>query len=212
LLKFLSDSAVTRARAQDQAIIEYLGKRPAVKRESLVGTVTASAEFEAMRKLLLEKLSSSVRNVLNDCNETVEGHDVIQAFRRTAAMSGALQLGAIGMIIVAATRVIDVAVGMTGTAAFAACGFFVMLRGSKRVSTRHRDLWQEREGQLDEILQSVCSKELEKGVRRKILAGVLPYTRYVEAEEERIHKMTEECEAVQATAQNLKNRIGKLRR
>lgn len=116
------------------------------------------------------------------------------------------------MIIEAASGAIDVAVGMTGTAAFAACGFFVMLRGSKRVSTRYRDMWQEREGQLDEILQSVCSKELERGVRHKILAGVLPYTRYVEAEEERIYSITEECEAVQAAAQTLRNRIERLRR
>jgi hypothetical protein len=212
LLIFLSDSVATRARAQGQAVIEYLGKRPAVKSQSLVGSVTAASKFEETRKSLLEKLSSSVRNVLNDYNETVDDDDVIQAFRRTVALSGAAQLGAIVMIIVAATGAIDVAVGMTGTAAFAACGFFVMSRGSKCVSTRHQEMWQERQGQLEEMLQSVCSKELERGVRQKILAGVLPYTLFVEAEEERIYKMTEECEAVQAAAQTLRNRIEKLRR
>jgi hypothetical protein len=202
----------TRARAQGQAVIEYLGKRPAVKSDSLVGKVTAAAKFEETRESLVEKLSTSVRNVLNDYNETVEEDGVVQAFRQTAAISGALQFGAIGMIITTAAGVVDVAVGMTGTAAFAACGSFELLRGFKRVSSRHQKMWQERQGQLDEILQILCSKELERGVRKKILAGVLPYTRYVEAEEERIYKMTEECEAVQAAAQTLRNRIEKLRR
>jgi hypothetical protein len=209
---FSSDSVATHARAQGQAVIEYLGKRPAVKSQSLVGNVTAASRFEETRKSLLEKMSSSVRSVLNDYNATMEEDNIIQAFRRTAALSGAIQLGTIGMIIAVATGAIDVVLGMAGTAAFAASGFLVMSHGSKRVSTQYREKWKDRQRRLNELLHSVCSKELERGVRQKILAGVVPYTRYVEAEEERIYKMTEECEAVQAAAQALRNRIEKLRR
>jgi hypothetical protein len=70
---------------------------------------------------------------LNNYN-TVEEDGVAQAFRQTAAMSGALQLGVIGMIITTAAGAVDVTVGMTGTAAFAVCGFFELLRWFKRVS------------------------------------------------------------------------------
>jgi hypothetical protein len=53
-------------------------------------------------------------------------------------------------------------------------------------------MWRERQGQLYEILQKVCSKELERAVPQKILSGVLPYTRYVKTKEERMYKMMEE--------------------
>ena len=183
-----------------------------MKSQSLVGSVTAASRFEETRKSLLEKMSSSVQSVLKDYNATMEEDKIIQAFQRRASLSGAVQLGTIGMVIAVAAGVIDVVQGMAYTTAFASSGFLVMSHGIKRVSTQYREMWKDRQRRLDELLQSVCSKELERGVRQKILAGVVPYTRYVEAEAERIYKTTEECEAVQAAAQVLRNRIEKLRR
>ena len=202
----------TNARAQGQAVIEYLGKRPAVKSQSLVGSVTAASKFEDTRNALLEKMSDAVRSILSDYDEAAEEADLVQSFRWAAFLSGVLQLGAVGTAAATATSALSVISGMAGATAFAASSVIVMSQRTKRLSYHYQEMWHDRQSQLDEILEVVCSKELEKGVRQKILAGVVPYTRYVEAEQERISRMTEECEAVQASAQALRNRINKLHR
>ena len=68
-----SDSVATRGRAQGQAVIEYLGNRPAMKNKSLVGSVTAASRFEDTRKALRERLSSVVLDALQKgSDESIE--------------------------------------------------------------------------------------------------------------------------------------------
>ena len=42
-------------------MIEFLGKRPAVKNQSLVGSVSAASRFEDTRKVLQDQLSGAVK-------------------------------------------------------------------------------------------------------------------------------------------------------
>jgi Skp family chaperone for outer membrane proteins len=200
------------ARAQGQAVIEYLGKRPAVKSRSLVGSVTAASKFEDTRNALLEKMSDSVRSVLSEYDEVVEKDNLVQSFQRIALLSSVLQLGAVVTAAATAISALGMVPGVASVAAFAASSVFVMSQGTKQVSSQYQEMWKDRQSQLDGILEAVCAKELEKGIRQKILAGVAPYTRYVETEQERVSRMTEDCETVQASAQALRNRISKLHR
>jgi hypothetical protein len=71
----------TRGRAQGQAVIEYLGKRPAIKNQSLVGSVTAASRFEDTRKLLGDRLSTVVRDILQSNEERL--HTYLTAAART---------------------------------------------------------------------------------------------------------------------------------
>eukprot|EP00978_Attheya_sp_CCMP212_P020136 scaffold57250_cov32-Attheya_sp.AAC.1 len=45
---YCRNDVATLAWAQGQAVIEYLGRRPAIKSQSLVGNVTATSRFEDM--------------------------------------------------------------------------------------------------------------------------------------------------------------------
>jgi len=183
-----------------------------MKSQSLVGSITAASKFEDTKNNLLEKMSEAVRNVLRDYDDDMEKDDLVKSFKQIVFLSSTLQLGAVCAAVATATSALGVVPGVTSTTALAVFGVAVLSQGSSRVSARYRGMWKDRQSQLDEILEAVCSKELERGVRQKILAGVGPYTRYVETEEERISRLTEDCEAVQASAQALRNRISKLHR
>ena len=59
-----SDAVATRGRAQGQAVIEFLGTRPAQKHQSLVGSVTAASRFEDTRQVLTDSWSEAVQSIL----------------------------------------------------------------------------------------------------------------------------------------------------
>jgi hypothetical protein len=59
-----SDAVATRGRAQGQAVIEYLGTRPAKNRQSLVGSVTAASRFEDTKQVLTERWTEAVQSIL----------------------------------------------------------------------------------------------------------------------------------------------------
>jgi small GTP-binding protein len=212
LVRETSESLAESATAQGQAVIEYLGKRPAVKNQSFVGTVTAASKFDESKDRLLHNMSDSIRGVLSEYNAETEKDNLIRSLKQPVVLSSVFQLGAIGAALATATSAVSIGPGIAATVALATSGVAVMSQGTKSVSRQYQEMWKERESELDEILKQVCSKELERGVSSRILAGVQPYTRYVETEAERIAHSTEECESVRVSAQALRNRISKLHR
>lgn len=209
---FISDSVATSARAQGQAVIEYLGKRPAVKSQSLVGSVTAASKFDDTKNALLGQMSDSIRSVLSDYEEVMEKDELVQSFKQAVLLSSVLQAGAVGAALATTTSTVGVVPGLATTTALVTSGVAVLSQGTKRVSTQYQETWKDRETELDESLEQVSSQHFEKKMKAKILQGVSPYTRYVEAEKERISTMIEECETVQLLGNALRNRISKLHR
>lgn len=195
--------------AQGKAVIEYLGKRPVVKSNSLIGSVRAASKLEDTKTSLREKMSDAVRNVLHDYPEVSDEAKLMRTLRQIFLISATLEVAAVGCLVANVSGAIPV--NPLVSSGFFMAGLLVLKGGNSRMSEQYSRLWEDKRIQLDEILESVCSQEL-KGVQQKILAGVTPYTRYVKAEEDRIFTMTDECEAIQAEAHALRNRIEKLRR
>lgn len=174
-----------------------------------MGSVTAASKFDETKNAILDKMSDSVRNVLSDHDEESEYVDLMQYFKQIVLLSIVLQLGAVGVAIATATSALSAVPGVAGTTVLAASGVVFLSQGTKRVTTQYEEMWEDRQSHLDEILATLSSREVGK-MGQKILASVVPYTRYVETEEERISVTIEECETVHATAQALRNRISKL--
>jgi hypothetical protein len=211
-LYICSDSVATRGRAQGQAVIEYLGKRPAMKNQSLVGSVTAASRFEDTRKLLGDRLSTAVRDILqsnDEQHERLEKERLFRSLRQTALLSASLQTGALGSAMAVATQVLEPLPGLALISSLVLGGGACYTVGTSRIGTHYQQQWSHRADRLDNALDAICTKELER-VNRRILDGVAPYTRFVESEQERIDRLREQCDGVFSAARNLRNRISKL--
>jgi hypothetical protein len=206
---FCRDSVATRGRAQGQAVIEYLGKRPAMKNQSLVGSVTAASRFEDTRKSLEDRLSRAVRDTLQSNDETVEKERLFRSLRTTAMISASLQTSALGSAMAVATQMLEPMPGLMAASSLVLGGGAWYLAGTSRIGKKYQNKWSDRAESLDNALEAISTRELDR-VNRRILDGVAPYTRFVESEEERIDQLQEQCEGVCLAARNLRNRIGKL--
>ncbi|CAB9523744.1 Dynamin family [Seminavis robusta] len=207
-----AESIATRGRAQGQAVIEYLGKRPAMKNQSLVGSVSAASRFEDTRKILSDKLSDAVITHVasSQDDEAYVEKRLFRSLQQTAMVSAGLEVGALMSGLATAAELVDIMAGMGSCSLLAIGGGIVYGQGRRRIQNEYRGSWKEKEELLDEALEVICAKELSR-VERRILDGVAPYTRFVETEQERLEKLSEHGENILVQAHSLRNRISKLR-
>jgi hypothetical protein len=204
-----SDSVATRGRAQGQAVIEYLGKRPAMKNRSLVGSVTAASRFEDTRKNLVDRLSTVVDNILKDKCDEIDKERLLQSLKQTALLSSSLQVGALCSGLLMYMQNLEPVMGWFSLSAFAVGGGTSYVIGKSRISQQYQQQWHDRAKRLEDALGAISDKEVDR-VNRRILDGVAPYTRFVENENHRIDYLQEQCERIRSAAGTLRNRISKL--
>ena len=205
----ISDDIATRARAQGQAIIEYLGKRPAVTSQSLVGSVTAASRFEDTRQEMQEKMSELVMHVCSSHDPVMERNAALKSLRTTALASGALFAGALVNGAACLAGPLDWTIGLSSASAMAIIGASIVPYRNRYLAVSHQQSWDESRERLDRSLATVCSIESDR-IKRRILNGISPYTRYVNIEQERIERLTRESEDLANASYSLRNRIIKL--
>jgi hypothetical protein len=208
LVKDMADSIAVKGRAQGQAVIEFLGKRPAVHHQSLVGSVTNASRFEDTRNSLMEHMSEAVRRNI-DAELEVEEASVLNGLRQSVWLSMGLNVGALVSALATGVQVLDPVTGIVACSAFAASSGLVLSRGPPQIAKQHRDLWKSRSRNLDEALEVISVRELDR-VDRRIRDGVAPYTRFVETEQERIDGLIREVEDMLSESHRLRKRISKL--
>ena len=199
----------TRSRAQGQALIEYLGTRPAVKNFSLVGKVTAASRFEDTRKNLSERLSSAIEHLFRTNKEEAEKEEVFAALRTTAAISAGLQTGAILAALAIPFNILEPLPGFLGfsSLAFGSSASYVV--GTSLVAQKYKARWLGQTKNLDTALSTILGNEMER-VSCRVLDCVGPYTRFVESEQERISTLRDRCDSLASIATNLRTRVGRL--
>lgn len=205
-----ADTVAIRGRAQGQSVIEFLGQRPAMKHQStsLVGSVTAASRFEDTRQHLAQQLQQAIERHV-DLDERATEEHLLTGFQRVAWLSAGLNVGAFGSALMSTLQIADFVAGMAGASAMAATSALVMTVGRQQIAKYYSDQWTRRGVSLDEDIQAVCEKEAER-LSRRIRDGVAPYTRFVEAEQERLAALSEHCENLLAQAQHLRKRIRNL--
>lgn len=188
----------------------YLGKRPSMKSQSLVGTVTAASRFEDIRTSLEDRMAKSVRSSMQSESLKSVTDDFLVSIRRVSHLSALIQLAAFGTACAPAFFPIDMVPALTTSAALVAASIGLLTQGDQRALSQFLSVWGAERIKLDKEVEAVCSKELQK-VHKRILDGVAPYTRYVETEQERIQGLLEDCDNTLAFAQALRNRVKRLR-
>ena len=206
-----SDSVATSSRAQGQAVIEYLGKRPAVVGQNLIGSVTAASRFEETRKDLHEKMTQAVHSVFSSRHneEEEEKNRFFRSMRNAVHVSSAVNTLALTLGASTAFEVVDVIPGAAGTCALTMLGVGIVPYLNGQAVKEYERRWRQRDGKLRTAFGSLCSKEIER-IHQRILKGVAPYTRYVKSEEDAISKFQEQRGELSNSTQILRNRIMKL--
>lgn len=205
-----SDSIATSSRAQGQAVIEYLGKRPAVVGQNLIGSVTAASRFEDTRKDLCEKMSLAVHNVFATYKEDEEKMSIFQSLKSYSCLSAGVNTLALSSGMSTALEVVDVVPGAAATCILIMVGVGIVPLTNQRIIKDYESRWKQRDEKLQAAFESLCSKEIAR-IHQKILNGVSPYTRYVKTEEESIASFREDCDKLTNSTQILRNRIIKSR-
>eukprot|EP00980_Cylindrotheca_fusiformis_P012300 scaffold3014_cov116-Cylindrotheca_fusiformis.AAC.2 len=209
---FTSDSVASRGRAQGQVVTEYLGNRPAMKNQSLIGSVTSTSRFEDTRQNLGKQMSEAVQTTLEGTKDDVKDRDgIFQTLRQLAMASAGMNIAAAGSAAVSllGMPLVDPLTGMVVASGLLVGGNAILFVGSSKLSKTYKSQWSRRAHDLGSALDVIYSKELDK-VSRRIFDGVAPYTRFVESEQVRIDKLQDECEGVATAARSLRNKIGKL--
>lgn len=209
LVRDISDDIATRARAQGQGVIEYLGKRPAVTSQSLIGSVTAASRFEDTRKGMAEKMLASVKSVCSSHDPIAEQESTFQHLRTTSIVSSVLLAASFSDGVATLLGFLELTAGVPSGSAFAIFGGLLIPLRNKSLAAAYQGQWAKSSERLDESLSATCSREVER-IKSKILDGVRPYTRYVQTEESRMATLDAECEDLATSAHSLRNRINKV--
>ena len=202
-----AESISTLGRAQGQAVIEFLGQRPSSKQNtSLVGSVTAASRFEDTRNSLLHHLTQSLKRHVYSDNLESEPAAFLNNLRQTVLISVSLNLGALCLAMITALEWVPLVPGALGITASLALSASVLSMGRQRLARQYADRWALRARDVDKDLELLFNRELDR-VDRRVREGVSPYTRFVEAEQERINQLTEQAEDMVAATHALRHRI-----
>lgn len=200
-----SDSIATRSRAQGQSVIEFLGRRPSTRNQSLVGSVTAASRFDDVRESLLRGLSEAIQRSVENSNDDTDRAPLLRLQQAATA-----SLGLHGMSLTAALasglQLMDLSVGLPVATAGIVAGSALSTISCRSFERHHRSRWTECQDELNEAIDEAFGKVLSR-IERRIGDGVAPYRRFVETESERLQQLKQDCEAVTARAHLLRKEI-----
>ena len=201
----MANSVALISRAQGQAMIEYLGKRPVMKTRSLLSSVTTASQYEDTRRNLHHNLMSAVNKHV-DMKELDIQESFLSRIQTIVYCSMALNSGSICVATACLMQVVDAMVGVSTCTILCASSALTWHVGRQTAVDRYSSLWTLCSLRLDEDIKSISTKETDR-VCRRIMDGITPYTLFVEAEQERLQQLSDQCEGLTATARQLRNRI-----
>jgi len=203
-----STSLATSSKSQGQAVIQYLGKRPHVVGQNIIGSVQSASSFEDTQKRLDEKLDSALKNVLSSYNSDSEKNIIFRTLKNFTYVSSASNILALCSGIATVFETVSTIPGAATTCTFAAIGIGAVPYGNRQATKQYEKKWQQKNKKLAS-LEAVCAKEIQ-ALNQRIMQGISPYTRYVKGERDDIASLGEECETLLSSTQVLRNRVLKI--
>jgi small GTP-binding protein len=201
-----AESWATQGRAQGQLVIEMLGQRPAMKHSSLVGSITAASRYEETRQVIEVSVHEAIRQTLQGYHASFEQESWLRRMQQLSYVTTGLHVSALGCAVATAAQLVDVFVGIPVSGALVLSGQLVWSQGSHRCAVEYEQRWDRRNQQLQESLEAVGQREMER-IDRRIRNGVAPYTQYVQTEQDRLASLKDQCDDALNTAQVLRKRI-----
>lgn len=191
-----------RARNQARAVLDFLGRRPGDRSQSIVGTLHDS-HFDGVRFRLLNKLSGSVKGVMTAYDRDKEAEALTAAVRSTLYQTAALEASAVTVGGLAAAHLLDVTGGMLAAGSLALLGTFVLPVKRRWQRAAFKNQVDKLQAQLDEAVAQRLERELHH-ISERILESVTPYSRFVQVERSKIAELEVALLATQEQARQLR--------
>jgi small GTP-binding protein len=188
----LIDWLVNSDLRQWQGVMDYLDRRKQDYEERLIGEVGGSFRYD--RDHLLTSVGQDARRVVDTYDISAEAHKLAASAQMAVAETAAAEVGAIGLgaiiTMLATTAAADVT-GILAAGVVAALGFFVIPARRQSAKKDMAERVAALRAQLTTSLTTQFEKELNKSLHR-ITEAIAPYTRFVRAEQAKLHEMQTE--------------------
>jgi hypothetical protein len=206
----LIDWLVQKDLNQWQQIMAYLQRRQARYTEHLVGQGAAS--LDARRRTLIDSVGRSAQTIVETYNRDEEARQLAASVESAVAQVALIEAGAIGLGALIISAVASTAVDITGLLAagtLAILGLFVIPYKRNQAKLRFKEKMEALRARLLGALTIQFRNEADNALRR-VKDGVEPYTRFVRAERDRVHKTLDTLAGLARRLSALKARVAAL--
>ncbi|MGB7536992.1 MAG: dynamin family protein [Anaerolineales bacterium] len=152
----------------------------------------AASGFVYNRRQLLESLGAQAEEVIRGYDRKVEGERLTATVRESVAMTGLVEVGAVGLGILLKVLLTTAAADATGLVAAGVLGVFGLAVIPWRRGVAKRDFRKKMEAlrrQLEATLEESFHSELGRGLDR-LRQAMAPYRDFVDEEEGRLERVT----------------------
>ena len=202
----LIDWLVQKDLHEWQQVMGYLQRRRAQHADQLVGE--AYVPREARRRELIDTVGSTVQTIVNSYDRDQEARELATSVETAVAQTALLEAGAVGLGTLVSVAVLSSSLDITGMLAagtLAVVGFFVIPYKRKQAKENFKEKMQTLRAKLLDALTRQFNNERENVVER-MKEGVVPYTRFVRGERERIEKAEASLTAMRHELSSLRAR------
>jgi small GTP-binding protein len=200
----LIDWLVQKDLQEWQRVMTYVQRRKAMHTEHIVGEGIEPREMR--RRDLIDTMARTVQRIIDDYDRDKEARELAAHVETAVATTALLEVGAVGLGALVTAAVLSSSLDVTGILAagtLAIVGFFVIPYKRKQAKDKFREKITTLRSDLLATLTTQFNKEAERAVER-LKEGIIPYTRYVRSERERIEK-------TETTLASLRQRLSALR-
>jgi small GTP-binding protein len=190
-----------------QQVMGYLQRRQAQHIDQIVGN--AADPQTNRRRELIETVGKTAFSIVDTYDRTKEASQLAAQVETAVAQTALFEAGAVGLGALVTTAVLSSALDITGTIAagtLAIVGFFVIPYKRKKAKESFKEKITALRGNLLQTLTAAFNRESEEAVNR-LKENSAPYTRFVHAEQDRIHHDLNVLSEIRMTLAGLKARI-----
>lgn len=203
----LIDWLVEKDHHEWQRVMAYLQSRQALKLEHLVG---ASASPQANRRReLIDNVGRRAQTIIESYDRTKESSQLAANVEGAVAQTALFEAGAVGLGALVTTAVLSSTLDITGIIAagtLAVVGFLVIPYKRKKAKDGFKEKMAALRTNLIDALTSSFQHETGNAVSR-LRDNVSPYTRYIQAETERVEKAEASVADIRGQLSRLKSKI-----
>lgn len=203
----LIDWLVDKDLHEWQRVMTYLQSRQAVNIDHIVGASTVPQSNR--RRELIDSVGKRSQAIIDSYDRTKEASQLAANVEAAVAQTALFEAGAVGLGALVTTAVLSSALDVTGIIAagtLAVVGILVIPFKRKKAKENFKEKMAELRENLIETLSTSFTNETSDAVHR-LKDNVTPYTRYVEAEQQRIEKAETLVGELRQSLSGLKARI-----
>ncbi len=203
----LIDWLVNADLQQWHRVMGYLEQRKREYEDRLIGEVGGTLRYD--RDHLINSVGKETQRIVESYDESVEADRIARSAQEAVAGTALAEIGAVGLGAIVWALATTIAADVTGILAasvVAALGLFII---PARKHAAKKELSETIAGLRQQLLQALttqCDKELNRSLQR-INEAIIPYTRFVRAEQSKVQQMQAELNQAQTTQNRLRAEI-----